>query len=519
MTRLNLVQKVYKNNWLIYIAAALTVAYITYLAFSIHEGIFYAGDQALKALEVKQIAAGYGFKYLHLAQPAWVQDVWKSGYFPLRPPFFYPSPGGYIIVYPPMFQIISSFFYSAFGSKGLYILPMLCTFVLLTWVVVLLKRTGATALNIAASIFILVFCSPLILYGVMFWEHLPAVLLLFAGVAFLANKPTGIAPSAILGLIAGQAIWLRPEALMMNFLYCVAAGILFLRSRDRVYIAFVAAIALSLIPWLIFNKVEYGSIFGIHGMQVLRDNNAESKMGLSNGLRNLLAINRLSLRCFLFILFLFPVLYRVGRWQQTADLRIPLLAGIVIIYSLATPFMLPNDGVVQWGPRYFLAIIPVTVVALSLAETKWNLFANWTVPWWLTLLLLYAGYSSFAHNTHGGGYKELRRRYNHRLTNIYNLIDSKPGNVVIVSNYGMTHDFGYLFDKAYFFAAGGNDSLRRLIPLLKSHGVRQFIYVFDPYVPTLPTMLEDSTTRHYFIDAANKVVPKEDLVGKVYTIQ
>ena len=498
MARFNLIQKVYKNNWLIYIAAALTVAYITYLAFSIHEGIFYAGDQALKSLEVKQIAAGYGFKYLHLAQPAWVQDVWKAGYFPLKPPFFYPSSRGYIIVYPPMFQIISSFFYSAFDSKGLYILPILCTFVLLTWVVVLLKRTGATALNIAASIFILVFCSPLILYGVMFWEHLPAVLLLFAGVAFLADTPSGIAPSVILGLIAGQAIWLRPEALMMDFLYCIAAGILFLRRRDPVYIAFVAAIALSLIPWLIFNKTEYGSFFGIHGMQVLSDNNPDTTIGWKNGFRNLLTINRLSLRCFLLILFLFPVLYRVIRWRPAADLRLPLLAGIVIIYSLATPFMLPNDGVIQWGARYFLAIIPVTVVALSLAETKWDLFVRWNIPWWLTVLLLYAGYNSFVHNTHGGGYKEMRWRYNQRLTSAYNLIDSKPGNVVIVSNAVMTYDFGYLFDKDYFFAASGNDSLGSLIPLLKSHGVRQFIYVTDP---------------------ADKDHPRENLVAKVCTIQ
>jgi hypothetical protein len=28
--------------------------------------------------------------------------------------------------------------------------------------------------------------------------------------------------------------------------------------------------------------------------------------------------------------------------------------------------------------------------------------------------------------------------------------------------------FGYLFNKDYFFAASGDDSLRRLLPLLKS---------------------------------------------------
>ena len=509
------IQRLNKNYYVVYFIFLLSICYIAYLAFSIHEGVFYAGDQALKSLQVKQIAAGYGFKYLHLPQPAWVKAVWQAGYFPLKPPFFYPSPNGYLIVYPPMFQIITSFFYTWLGSTGLYVLPMLCTLMLLGWTALLLKRRGITPLNIALALFVMVFCSPLMLYGVMFWEHLPAVLLLFAGLAFIVSPPRRLWAAAALGLVSGLAIWLRPEALMMNFLYGAAVLVLYFRERRGVHIAFLVALAFSIVPWLAFNYAEYGSIFGLHGKQVLSDNDPDTKMGLKHGWENLIAINKLSIQCFLFILLLFPVIYQ--SIKDKSDLRPFLLAAIVILYSLVAPFMLPNDGVIQWGPRYFLAIIPVAIMALFLAGKKWNI-SHGRIPLWFTVVILVVGFSSFYRNAYKGGYKELRYRYNQRITPTYNLINSKPGSVVIVSYQYMTYDFGYLFNKDYFFAESGDDSLRRLLPLLKSYGVKQFIYVFNPQVPSLPDMLKDSTTRHYWEDVKKGWI-KDDIASKVFEIR
>jgi hypothetical protein len=87
----------------------------------------------------------------------------------------------------------------------------------------------------------------------------------------------------------------------------------------------------------------------------------------------------------------------------------------------------------------------------------------------------------------------------------------------------MSYDFGYLFDKNYFFSESGDDSLRRLLPLLKSNGVHEFIYIFDPRIPTLPKMLEDSSTRHYWDEAAAAAARhkwmKDDYDFKIFTIQ
>jgi hypothetical protein len=519
-----LIHKLNRNYNIVYVVLLISLGYIAFLACSIHEGVFYAGDQALKALQVKQIAAGFGYKYLHLTQPEWVRSIWQAGYFPLKPPFVYPSAKGYMIVYPPMFQIITSIFYAKLGSTGLYILPLLSTLTLLGWTCWLLKRCGIAPFNMAVGIFILVFCSPLMLYGVMFWEHLPAVLLLFAGLSFIVSTPSKVWAAVAMGLISGMAIWLRPEALMMNLLYCAAAGVLYFREgktgrvRRTVYIGFVAAEAFSVLPWFAFNLVNYGSIFGIHAMQVLTDNNPQTRIGWSHGFHLLLSINYLSVRNFFFIALLIPVLYRLIRRREATDLRLILLTGIVLLFSLVTPFILPNDGWVQWGPRYFLAVIPIVLIVLLLVEKKWDMFAHWKVPLWLSLIIIAGSAENFYHNTRGGGLDELRWRYSERLSGEYDVLNRTSGNVVIVSPQWVSYDFGYLFDKDYFFAESGDDSLRRLLPLLKEHGVHQIIYIFDPRKPTLPKMLKDPSTCHYWDDAAKKGRIRNDLASVLYKL-
>jgi len=300
-----------ESNLFIYLVLFLAAVYLGFIAFSIHEGIFYAGDQGIKSLVVKQIAEGYGFKYLHLPQPAWVQDIWKAGFTPLRAPSFYDSPNGYLIVFPPAFQMISAWFYARWGTAGLYIIPMLSTVILLLWFVYLLKRCGVKPIMIALGIFLLVFCSPLALYGVMFWEHLPGVLLLFAGLAFIVRPPQRVWAAVVLGVISGLAVFLRPEALVMDFLYGLIVLALRFRdtSRDNRGVAFLAGLAAPILGFFVFNLAEYGSVLGVHGRQVFTDQNPDTRMSLHHGLENLWANNHISTSHFVFVLLLIPFLY------------------------------------------------------------------------------------------------------------------------------------------------------------------------------------------------------------------
>ena len=308
-----IVNKFNKSYIPVVLVLVLAIGYLAFLAEGTHNGVFYSADGGVKYLTVKQVAEGHGFKYLYLPQPSWVQSIWRAGFFPLQPPFVYPSPRGYMYVFPPAFQLASSFLYSRLGFSGLYVLPVVCTVLLWGFMWLLLRRCGISPGRIALAIFLMAFCSPLTIYGAVFWEHGPATLLLFAGLAFIARTPTRIGSAIGLGLISGLAIWLRPEAIMLNLLYALAAFVLYRRERRPVHIAFAACLFLSVAAFMLFNLAEYGSLLGLHGQQLTDPNDTDDHLTLLKSLSNVVMTNYKSIRNFGFILLLFPIVYRLIR--------------------------------------------------------------------------------------------------------------------------------------------------------------------------------------------------------------
>jgi hypothetical protein len=377
--------------------------------------------------------------------------------------------------------------------------------------VLLLRRLGITPARIALAIFIMAFCSPLTVYGAIYWEHGPATLLLFAGLLMIVRPPARVGSAIALGLLSGLAIWLRPEAIMLNFLYGLAALALYWREQRAVYLVFVLCLLLSVVGFMVFNQFEYGSVIGLHGHQLTDPNDADDRLAFSKALYNLWMTNYKSIRNFGFILLLFPIGYRLLRVGERDDLRPVLLAAIVLVFSLVTPLFLPNDGGRQWGARYFLPLIPIVIVLLFLIDQEWGILARrFPIPGWLTgFIVLIAAYS-FYHNVFSGGLRDLSWAYGGRVEPTMERFEKKDGNVVVVSDAYMVYEMGYLFDKDYFFLASGDDSLRRLLPLLKANGVREYTYIFNPRDPaSQPLSLRDSTTRRLWPLAAAKKIREE----------
>jgi hypothetical protein len=494
MIQQSLFVKSEKNYLFVYLVFFLSLCYLAFLVSSAQPGVFFSSDGGVKYIVVKQLTEGHGYKYIYLPQPQWVQQIWGNGYFPFKPPFLYPSPRGYLFVFPPAFQIISSFFYSRFGNAGLYVIPIASTVLLWLCVVVLLKRCGVAASRIAAGLFVLVFCSPLTIYGATYWEHMTAILLLFSGLAFVVRPPSGVVTALIMGLLSGLAAWFRPEALMMNVLYGLAAVVLFVRERKLGGAAFLVGIALGVGSFLVFNLIEFHSMFGIHSYQVL--NNSIEEGVERSSFHNLITNNLINIRHYLFVLLLLPAAYVVVVNRKKLDFRTVLLIAIALVYCVVTPFIVPNDGGRQWGARYFLPIIPVVLVALLLIEKEWHLLQAPTLPVWLTMgvVFLFAAYS-FNRNVVKGGIKTLRWENRHRISPSIDFINRQESNVVVVAFPYIAMELGYLFDRKYFFWAPDDSSLHRLLPMLKEQGVRQYTYIYDVRVQgTKPKMLADSTT-------------------------
>jgi len=350
-----------------------------------------------------------------------------------------------------------------------------------------LRRCDIAPAQIAASLFILVFCSPLTLYGATYWEHMTAILLLFCGLVFLVRPPSGALAATALGLLSGLAAWFRPEALMMNALYGLALVYLFVRQRERTTMLFLIGLAIGVGSFLLFNKIEFDSFFGIHSRQVLKDS-VEGGVEV-NPFRNLIANNLINTRHFPFILLILPVIYIWARYRKPLPARILLLIGIILTYCILTPFMVPNDGGRQWGARYFLPLVTVVPVALLLVEKEWNL----RLPVWATAITLAMVAYSFQHNTYKGGIKTLVWENHHRISPDIGFLNQQPGKVVVVSVPYIAMELGYLFDQKYFFLAPDDSSLHRLLPLLKQQGVKEYTYIYDVRVPNVkPAMLTDT---------------------------
>jgi hypothetical protein len=471
----------------VYLVALFSAVYLAFLASSTQPGVFFSSDGGIKYLVVKQLTLGRGFKYLYLPQPQWVHQIWANGYFPFKPPFLYPSPNGYLFVFPPAFQIISSFFYTHFGDMGLLVIPIGSTLLLWLTFILLLRRCDISPSRIAVGLFILVFCSPLTIYGATYWEHMTAILLLFCGLSFLIKPPTNPVAAIVLGLLSGLAAWFRPEAMMMNALYGLALVGLFIKERNRAAIFFLIGMTLGVASFLLFNKIEFDSFFGIHSRQVLKDS-VEGGVEV-NPFRNLIANNLINTRHFLFISLILPVIYIWLRYRQQLQPRTFLLIAIVLAYCILTPFMVPNDGGRQWGARYFLPLVTVIIVALLLVDKEWKP----KYPVWATAIIVLIAAYSFQHNTYKGGIKTLVWENHHRISPDLNFLNQTPGKVVIVSLPYIAMELGYLFDDKYFFLAPDDSSLNRLLPQLKQQGIRGYAYIYDVRVPDVkPKELTDT---------------------------
>src|SRR5258708_35587598 len=215
----------------------LSSCYLVLLVSSTQKDIFFSGDGGMKYVVIQQLQRGEGFKYLHLGQPKWVMDIWSNGYFPLKKPFVYSSPGGNLFSFPPFFQFLSSFFYLSWVYWGLYVIPLVSTLSLCLLFIGVLKRCGLTSENVAVALAILVFGTPLTLYGAIYWEHMPAVLLLFGGAALILDPRPRPAGAVLAGPARGDAFWVGTECFFLDFLFGIAGLVVF---RDRRRIAYTA---------------------------------------------------------------------------------------------------------------------------------------------------------------------------------------------------------------------------------------------------------------------------------------
>lgn len=349
-----------ERNALPILAFAAGVVFTLHLASFVREGAFYSGDGSLKFALARQLAAGGWHADLRLPADPVVRGLWDAGMYPLLPPFVHATRGGVFVAFPLFFPAITAPLYSLFGTPGLYVVPLAAAWAAMFLVGWFVRRQGVGPLGQAVAIAGLAFATPLSIYAATYWEHTLAAALAAGGlfVAFSGSRRPGVS-GAVGGALIGLAGWFRPEALAMGAVAVVVRLVAARAGSRRGAFAFVAAAAIAVTLFLAFNQAVYGRPLGMHGAQVLDASLADRASTV------LASLTDLNLRLLAFA----PVAVAVIAWLLAGG-RVPPPTGplrsmlwIVAGTCALVPFVVPNTGGKEWGPRYLLIVVPLIAAA------------------------------------------------------------------------------------------------------------------------------------------------------------
>ena len=231
----------------VYLVLLGGVLYLGLQILLIEPGVFFSGDAGVKFLMVKQLAAGQSAMHFSSDKPAWVESIWKQGFFPLKAPFIYDIGDSKTFAFPPAFEWMTLPFYRIAGFRGLFILPAISLLALWYAFSRLAERcTRDRNLSLLALI-VLIFCSPLSAYGAMFWEHSLAAALSFAGCFFIARPPSNHIAAFLYGILAGLSCFFRIELFILNALFALAAFYHFSIQKATGHLVFIGGLALPML--------------------------------------------------------------------------------------------------------------------------------------------------------------------------------------------------------------------------------------------------------------------------------
>lgn len=241
----------------------VALVYLTTLLLIEHRS-FWIIDNQIKFLQVEQILRS-GFRDFSLPWPGAEIDP-QLTYQPMVFPFYAEDAGKLYAAYSPVFPTLAAGLVSAFGSWGLYVLPLAGSILALFGLARLGAQLGLSARAQSWAALIAGLLGPLWFYSAIFWEHNIAVCAAVWGVAFsvqfLRSARWGhlVAGSAL----AASGIYLRDDL----YVFCAAvAVVLFVRSsRDRWATAAVMGVTMvaSLVPLWLFQWKTIGQPFGFH---------------------------------------------------------------------------------------------------------------------------------------------------------------------------------------------------------------------------------------------------------------
>ena len=202
------------RGWLAWLAAVLALCVLAGVQYHliVHRlpyETFYSGDCGIKLLQTQSLVANR-WHSLALIYPGEQLD----------PDHRFVETGGLVVrkgrvfgSHSQAFAIVSSFPYAWLGYAGLYLVPALSLLgaAFLLWLFA--KRWYGPWRALLAMV-VMAGCTPLLFYGLEFWEHSLAVCIMLAAIALVVTPGFAASPRRLVvaGALLAVAFAVRPEA-------------------------------------------------------------------------------------------------------------------------------------------------------------------------------------------------------------------------------------------------------------------------------------------------------------------
>jgi hypothetical protein len=407
------------------------------LARGLRPSAFFAGDSGVKLIVARNAIE-------HPGRPLKI-DLPRIGSHAVSfvDPFFRVSGGYAHAATPDLFPLLSAPLIALLGMRGAYVWPavgFLGAIAAIAWIGIELDGRRSWTLGIATA----AVCSPLLFYGLEFWEHAVAVGAAAAATALLVrnrNAPQRFASGALFAV----SVLLRPEGACYAVAVAIAAPWLG-KQLTRNNLAELAAGAITVsIPMVILSAISSDQILGSHITRNMSGIASQwlptrfdyiqawfAPLGLGWAAIAVLAMafvaarrrsqtSGLPLIVILVGAMVCAVFAAAGRFERSslwnvapavvAVTAIPLinrdrdgrefLALCAMVYTALVCLAAPSDGGAQWGPRYLLfAFIPVSILLTDVFVSA--IRAHRTVGYCVTVIVIASALVD------RNGYKQLR---------------------------------------------------------------------------------------------------------------
>ena len=489
------------------------VAFSLILLSLTREDAFFSGDSGVKFLLTRQFADGELHPDLRLPADAWANALWRDGFYPYAPPFVYALVEKHFINVPVFFSAITAIPYRLIGWRGLYVVPVVSLWI--TWILFVgtCRRLRVHETTIALTLFALIFASPLTLYGALYWEHTIGVALAFGGLRFVvATAPDREFRAALwAGTLLGVSVWFRSEMYaLIAVVFVLVALAPWLRLGSIRGSPLVIGVALFVGVLLAFNQFAYGSLVGMHAIQVLESASVTGRA--ENAGRVLVIFARLLVKYFPLILPAVGLgVITSRRPRAVSGVDRALVSRRVLwmsaLFPLGVALVAPNlqsggDGGLQWGPRFLLVLIPLLCLLVAIG---WEATRAWPTLWRASaqsciVVAIVAG------SVLNGwlGPRTIAQDFALSLPALERL-RSDPAEVVVFGEWWMPQKMAGITAAKQTFLAADTDALGRLSSALLERGVTRFLYVsHEPKSLELPL---DRGTLHIVAGQGSNLTP------------